>query len=474
MGKSPLLRQEDEQALLGTLMMNPRAFAQIASITKPEHFSQSINLDLFEAIEKQCLAGMPASLSSLEFHFKEKWNEKIPGTQITLGRYASDLILSAKPFDFVGMAHELKELWALREMTAACETGMFSQGMTPKDALATAFDRLEGVRASLSETETREAAGGDVCTGAISRARSIIDGSCVSPAATTGLADLDREVIGYRPGTVWTVAGRPGMGKTAYATSSFMRVAASGVGAALYSLELTHEDIGARMLSDWAYNSTNPIAFSEIMRGDGLDERKFQRLEQANSEIRQIPAFIDQTSNLTLFELGARVRLIKRKFAAQGIRLGVVFIDFLKYLNVSDRYKGNRTLEIGEIMRGLRLIAKEQDICIVLLAQLNRGVESRDDKRPDLSDLRDSGEIEQDSDVVIFLYREAYYLEKSKEVLNGDLEANQRLREVQNELQLIVAKNRGGRVTTVRAWCDISCSAIRDAYRTQGYGRTAA
>jgi replicative DNA helicase len=474
MGNSPLVRQEDEQALLGTLIVNPRAFAQIASITKADHFTVAINAELFEAIEAQCSAGMPASLPSLEFHFKDRWKEKIPGTSLILGRYASDLIGMAKPFDFVGMAHELKQLWALREMTGACETGKFSEGLTPKAALTSAFSRLEEIRAALAESETREAGSGSVCVSTLDRVRSIQDGSCVTQAATTGLADLDREAIGYRPGTVWTVAGRPGMGKTAFATSSFLRVAASGVGAMLFSLELTRDDIGARMLSDWSFSSTSPIPFSDIMRGTSIDSRRMTKLEAAKEEIDQIPGVIDDGSNLTLFELGARIRMQKRKMAAKGVRLGVVFIDFLKYLNVSDRYKGNRALEIGEIMRGLRLIAKEHEVCVVLLAQLNRAVESRDDKRPDLSDLRDSGEIEQDSDVVVFLYREAYYLEKSKEVLNGDADACQRLTDIRNEIQLIVAKNRGGRVTTVKAWCDITCSAIRDAFRSSGYGRAIA
>lgn len=468
---SPLIREEDEQALLGTLMVNPRAFAQVAGITRPEHFSIAINSTIYEAIEAQCRGGYPATPASLEFHFKEAWGEKIPGSGLVLGRYVSNLPLVAKPFDFVGMAHELKQLWALREMTSACETGMFSQGMTPKAALSSAFTKLEEVRAALAESDSTEAGSGDVCVGALNRARAILDGSCVSGAATTGLNDLDREAIGYRPGTVWTVAGRPGMGKTAFATSSFLRVAASGVGAMLFSLELTKDDIGARMLSDWAYSSTSPIPFSDIMRGTALDTRRLQKLDSAKDEIDQIPGIVDDCSNLTLFELGARIRLQKRKMAAKDIRLGVVFIDFLKYLNVSDRYKGNRSLEIGEIMRGLRLIAKEHEVCIVLLSQLNRAVEGRDNKRPDLSDLRDSGEIEQDSDVVVFLYREAYYLEKSKEVLDGDPDACQKLTDVRNELQLIIAKNRGGRVTCIKSWCDITCSAIRDAYRTQGYGR---
>lgn len=254
---SPLVRQEDEQALLGTLMVNPRAFAQVAGIVRPEHFSVPVNASIYEAIEAQCRGGYPATPPSLEFHFKEAWGEKIAGTNMVLGRYVSDLPLVAKPFDFVGTAKQLKQYWALREMTAACETGVWSQGLTPQAALSTALDRVEAVRMAMAETEDSRSSGGQVCSSAIDRARSILDGSCAVPSATTGLNDLDREVIGYRPGTVWTVAGRPGMGKTAFATSSVMRVAASGVGAALFSLELTKHDIGARMLADWAYTSTD-------------------------------------------------------------------------------------------------------------------------------------------------------------------------------------------------------------------------
>jgi len=467
---NPLVRLEDEQALIGTLIVNPRAYAQISGVTRPEHFTDPILGELYTAIEEQARGGYPCSLPALEFHFKERWNEKLPGGKTTLGRYASDLVMVAKPFDFVGMAHELKHLWAHREISAACSLGEISEGMTPKAALDEAFTRIESVRASLAESDPTLATAGRACEQAIARARTILAGNTDRQAVTTGLIDLDREIIGYRPGTVVTVAGRPGMGKTAFATSSALRVAASGAGVGFFSLELMQDDIAARMLSDWAWTSGSPVTFSDVMRAESLDERKLRMLDAAHAEIDQLPLQIDSKSSMTIGELEARIRIMKRQFSAKGIRLGVVFIDFLKHLKVSDRYKGNRTLEIGEIMAGLRYIAKDQDICVVLLAQLNRSVESRDDKRPDLSDLRDSGEIEQDSDAVIFLYREAYYLEKSKAIMEGEIEACERLRDIRNELQLIIAKNRGGRCTTVRVFCDIASSAIRDASRFDSWG----
>ena len=296
----------------------------------------------------------------------------------------------------------------------------------------------------------------------------------VSQAVTTGFRDLDTATGGYEAGALWIVAARPGVGKTIFQVTSSLKVAKAGArslretgegfGALAYSLEVPERQVCARYLSDICYIPRAPIEYGRIARGEFSDEEA-ARLAAAQKTLSRLPLTLDASSKLTLAEIGAGVRAEKAAMARAGSRLAVAFVDYLKFIRASDRYKGQRHYEVGEISAGLKQLAKDEGLCVVLLAQLNRALEAREDKRPGLADLRESGDLEADADVVVFLHREAHRILKSPEFRAGSAEAHARYAAVEREAELIVGKNRAGPERTVKLWCLPSCSTMADAAR---------
>ena len=261
-------------------------------------------------------------------------------------------------------------------------------------------------------------------TAVLDRARAILAGEKSNAGVPTGLPDLDMRTGGLRPGELWVLGGRPGQGKTILGTGFARKVAEHGarliangevgVGALLFSLELPEEQVVARLLADIAYRPRNPITFGQIMRGE-LQEQDLDRLEDARAHLERLPLAIDVAPGLSVAEIASRVRAEKNRMPKRNIRLAVVVIDYLKFVRATDRYRGMRVYEIGEITGALKQLAKAENICVVLLVQANRAVEAKDrrDKRPGMADLRDSGDIEADADVVAFIYRESVYLKQT-------------------------------------------------------------
>lgn len=250
------------------------------------------------------------------------------------------------------------------------------------------------------------------------------------------------------------------------AMTSLSRKAAKDHGVLVFQCEVTRDQQWARYLADLSYVANNPLPFGKIMAGVGLTDEDWWRLEDAGKRLERLHLTVECEPGVSVARIAATVKAEKRRLASQGVSLGVVFIDYLKFIEVSDRYQGNRVLEIGEISGSLKRLAKAEDVCIVLLAQLNRQVEAqgRTDKRPTNADLRDSGELEQDADTIIFLYREAFYLEQRVKG-STDPDLADRLFQRQNALELILGKNRSGPCRTIDAWCDVAHSAIASQAR---------
>jgi replicative DNA helicase len=246
------------------------------------------------------------------------------------------------------------------------------------------------------------------------------------------------------------------MGKTIVGANLARATAQAGNGCALFSLEMPVEEIGARILSDHAFHPNIAVTSKQIYEAE-LDERQMARVNAAADDLAKIPLLIDASPTLTVGEICARTRAAADRFRKQGITLKVVVIDYLKFVRASDRYRGQRVYEVGEITSGLKAMAKDLGVCVILLAQLNRAVESRADKRPELSDLRESGDIEADADIVLLLFREAYYL-KDK----SDAESMARMALIEDKLEIIVAKSRMGATGPVLAYCHPGASVIRD------------
>lgn len=281
---------------------------------------------------------------------------------------------------------------------------------------------------------------------------------------TTGFTDLDKQLGGGWPrGQLSVVAARPGVGKSAFVTSTILRGAKKANQTALFfSLEMNGEQLGSRLLCDLAYQQSAPITYDDMLAGR-CDEIAQRRLEEANDRLQGLPILIDEQPKLTLSEIEVRSRKHAAKLAREGQRLDLLVVDHIGLMGAPFHAGFNRHNQLHDITSGLMALAKELNCATIALCQLNRGVEGRENKRPDLPDLRESGSIEENASVVVFLYREAYYLAKQKED-KPDLETARlhRLQQVENDLEAILAKNRNGRPGIQTLFCAIGSNAIRD------------
>ena len=277
-----------------------------------------------------------------------------------------------------------------------------------------------------------------------------------------GLKGLDSKTGGLKRGELFILAGRPGMGKTALAICIARATAAAGEPTFLSSLEMGDVSVADRSLADLAHDRRDRIPYYDIANGT-LNDAQAMRVIEAARQQREWPLQIDPAPGLTVSQIAARARRHKQTLERQGRRLGPVIVDHMHIVKPSNRYSGARVNEVGEISAALKGLAKELDVPVIALAQLSRALENRDDKRPTMADLRDSGTIEQDADAIIFVYREAYYLERSTGA-NAEQENARvdRLVDVKDQLEAIVAKQRNGPTGTVHLFCDIACNAVRD------------
>jgi replicative DNA helicase len=255
------------------------------------------------------------------------------------------------------------------------------------------------------------------------------------------------------------------MGKTAFALSVALRTSGTGIGVGFLSLEMGAKKLAIRRLTDVAYDWSVKVPYTNLIKGT-VSEDELSAVLQANQDADNLPLWIEEQSGLTIADIRVKVERMAEQAEARGVKLGLLIVDYLQLIKPSARYSGNRNGEVTEISWGLRELGREFGLGVIALSQLSRQVESRDDKRPQLSDLRDSGSIEQDADMVAFLYREAYYLEKAK---GKDPEKENdriaRLIEVGNDLEFIIAKQRNGPTKTIKLFVDIACSAVRNAAR---------
>jgi replicative DNA helicase len=207
------------------------------------------------------------------------------------------------------------------------------------------------------------------------------------------------------------MAARPGMGKSGLMESSALKTADAGYNGLIFSLEMGSSSLGSRAIADLLYQSNDPVSYWEITRGE-LADSQVQTVVDAARHLRNYNLLIESQPSLTVSQIAVGARKHARALERQGKMLDVVYVDRIHIIKPNDRYRGNRTAEITEISGALKALAKELNVAVVGLAQLNRSVEGRDNKRPTMADLRDSGSLEQDADLIVFLYREEYYLQR--------------------------------------------------------------
>ena len=474
------LSVEAEQALLGAILLNNEVLPAVQALVDAEHFSEELHRRIFKEAVDMVAAGQVASPITVLAFVRDQ--EIANG--VTIGRYLARIAAEAVTVSQApSFARTVLDLAQRRRLIGIFEAGAeqartAGAGEDPAGLASVALTDLQAIAAS-SRTENTRRDVGESAAAIITRAREIMEGTRHDAGISTGLPDLDRDTGGFQPGTLWVLGGRPGQGKSVLATGFANKVASRGArqlrdaltatGSMLFSLELGEPQIMARLMADLAYRPGHPITYSQIVRGE-LDDNEVWCLEDAEKRLRKMPLALDVASRLSVQEIGARVRAEKARMARRGIRLGVVFIDYIKMVAASDRYRGNRVYEVGEISGGLKQLAKDEDLCVVLLAQLNRGsvAHDRKDKRPTLIDLRESGDLEADADVVAFIHREAYYLKESADYRNNDADTLQAYLDCQHAGEIIISKTRLGSTGTVPIWVNVGCSTFAAQARGEG------
>ena len=276
----------------------------------------------------------------------------------------------------------------------------------------------------------------------------------------TGLADLDKATGGWHRRQVAILAGRPSMGKSAVALSSMLRTAEKGFGVYFVSSEMSEGQVIARSMTDYAY--TKPAIPYFNLRPGNVSEPELRRLRQAAQRFRQMPIIVDTQSGLTVGEILSRARRVKEDFAKRGTPLALIVVDHLLKVRPSDRYAGQPVKELDEISEGMCSMAKVLDVAVLALHQLNRGVESRDNQRPLMSDLRGSGSLEQDADTILFVYRPAYRFERQLEDPDKRAEAEISANTFKHDLEIQIAKQRNGPTLALEFFCDMAANVVRD------------
>jgi replicative DNA helicase len=467
---------ELEQGFLGALLSDNGIFNAVAGYLKPDHFVEEIHRRIFSVAASMISQGRLASPVTLKTFLGD---HDVGGA--TIPQYLARLVTEAPaPISGRDYGRAIHDLASRRAIIDAARAAIAEATDSPVDlepaAIASdAIAALQSVTDAIGEHQTRIDPGAAALK-ILDRARATLAGEKSNAGVSTGLPDLDMRTGGFRPGELWVEGGRPGQGKTIIATGSVRKVAEqgarliangeTGVGALLFSLELPEEQVVARLLADIAYRPRNPITFGQIMRGE-LEEQDLDRLEDARTHLERLPLAIDVAPGLSVAEIASRVRAEKARMRKRNVQLAVVVIDYLKFVRATDRYRGMRVYEIGEITGALKQLAKAENICVVLLVQANRAVEAKDrrDRRPGMADLRDSGDIEADADVVAFIYREAVYLKQTLEFVRGETEALLAYTEAEFKGEIIVAKSRSGPTGTTNIWIDAGASTFASQAR---------
>lgn len=414
--RRPPANIEAEQALLGALLANNKAYERVAEFLERDHFADPIHGRIFEAIQRRVEAGQLADAVTLRAEFEHSGQlEEVGGTAYLAQLLAATVgIINAGEY-----GRTVHDAWLRRQLIDLGEV-VVNRAFGSDPTLA-GPEQLEAAEQALFELATRgHTSGGFVhfehaLAEAISGAERAFRRTGHVSGLSTGLRDLDVKTGGLHGSDLVVLAGRPGMGKTALATciaTGAARALASGKVAeatdqkpgvvAMFSLEMSAEQLATRVLAE-----RSRISGDRIRRGD-IGSRDFDRFVAVAREIGSMPIEIDDTPAITLSALRTRARRLKR---TRGLAL--IVIDYLQLMRPAAGTKPeNRVLEISQITQGLKAIAKELAVPVLALSQLSRAVESRDDKRPQLSDLRESGTIEQDADSVMFVYRDEYYLEQ--------------------------------------------------------------
>lgn len=451
---------EAEQAVLAAVLMNNRALERISDFLKAEHFSHPAHQEIYKLAERQFAAGIPFDIITAKNYLDQQGTlESVGGVDyLTQLAGAGATVVNVEQYARIVYDNALRR--ELIELGQSITDNAFVEDLdNPVSTQIEVAEQKLFNLASAGESKREVAPIATALAGALKEAEVAYKADGKLSGLTTGLNALDKSISGLHHSDLIIIAGRPAMGKTTLA----MNIAFNAANAILsgraneqykgavvfFSLEMSQEQLAARVLS-----SQSKIPATAMREGSFSDE-DFLKMTQYAQAISRVPLFIDDTPGMSVPMIRTRARRLARKCG--GIAL--IVIDYLQLMtSPGGRKNDNRVQEISEITRGLKMLAKELDVPVIALSQLSRSVENRDDKRPQLADLRESGSIEQDADIVMFTYREEYYLENRdpSQRISGNTNANiqesyqKRLERARGKADVIIGKNRHGRPETVR------------------------
>jgi len=471
--ETPSLPQnvEAEAALLGALMIDNRLVEDIQLKLKPHHFFEPLHGRIYESILRLTDSNRVANPVTLKPLFDADEGMKEVGGPAYLAQLTGSGAAVIGARDFAGQVYDLALLRALIGVGRDLVEGALdtSEDVAPLAQIERAETELYKV-AEEGGAEGKAKSFGEATKEALQLAEKALNSGGHLSGFTTGLDSLNSKIGGLHKSDLVIVAGRPGMGKSSLATNIGFAAAkrllqdqedgieaakSAGAAVAMFSLEMSADQLATSILAEQSGIS------SENLRMGRISQQEFRSLARAAAELQSLPLYIDDTPGLTIAALRARARRLKRQ---KGI--GLVIVDYLQLLQGTGRGSAgdNRVQEISEISRGLKQLAKELDVPVIALSQLSRAVEQREDKRPQLSDLRESGSIEQDADIVLFIYREDYYL-AARQPADDHPEIDkwrEEMARVYGLAEILVAKQRHGSTGKVRVKFDSRITKFSD------------
>lgn len=420
--KVPPQNLEAESSVLGGILLDNEAINLVLELVQPDDFYRESHRKIFRAMIDITDRGEPVDLITLSEFLKGRNELEAVGGAAYLASLADFVPTAANISHY---ARIVREKAILRSLISTA-TEIATRGYEERGSVDEFLDSAEKVIFDISEKKIKASfvAVGDMITDTLKTIDKLYQRKEMITGVPTGYEDLDKLTAGLQPSDLIIVAGRPGMGKTAFALNLATNAAFAGTGAAIFSLEMAKEQLVLRMLCSEARVNSSKV------RSGYLGERDFPQLAKAAARLHEAPIYIDDTPAISVLELRAKARRLVRD---RSKKVGLIVVDYLQLMRGMGT-ASNREQEISEISRSLKALAKELRIPVIALSQLNRRVEDRGDRRPQMSDLRESGAIEQDADVILFIYREEVYNKNSDD---------------KGKAEVIVAKQRNGPTDTV-------------------------
>tara|TARA_B100000965_G_scaffold213828_1_gene178701 strand:- start:540 stop:1958 length:1419 start_codon:yes stop_codon:yes gene_type:complete len=449
---------EAEQSVIGSILVSNEIFDEVSTIITSVNFFDPMHQKIFSAIENLIYKGMLANPITLKNYFEnEKDDLNVPEYLVKITKFSTS---SRQAIEYSKIIYDMfvrRELIKISENTIDTaklnDLNVSGQNII-ENSEKLLFDLAEKGSSSSALVKFDEAMKFtiEMASNAYKNEEGIV-------GVPTGLRDLDDRLGGLHKSDLVIIAGRPGMGKTALATNiafnaaQKMQDSGKKSSVAFFSLEMSSEQLSTRILAE-----QSRIRSNDIRRGK-ISEEQFDKFIEVSKNISELPLFIDETPAISIAALSNRARRIKRLYG-----LDLIIVDYIQLMRASISNKDGRVQEISEITQGLKAIAKELSVPVLALSQLSRQVEMRDNKKPQLSDLRESGSIEQDADVVMFVYREAYYLE-NKEPRPATVEHAEwqaKMNEVSNLAEIMIGKQRHGPTGNIMLEFEAMFTKFRD------------